>query len=221
MCLCLGRKLEEAGEGHEFSVFLGDEGFRYQLYCDSIFFSSIMLYNESWWLLKPWWEEAVWNQDWEAVETKVWQLFYVAVPFSAKALSITPTHSTCSLRLTCQFLPALLVPSVCLWNSCLITCNVNHLFLPCLTAPWVFIPLQCVGAGHQIRAWECSQVCFIWLMAVSGPDAIFYWHLTQIPVSHFWDSIVSYALFSFVHLESCFYHPSHLVIIKFQIFSTF
>lgn len=112
MCSCLGRKLEEAGEGHEFSVCLGDESFRYQLYCDSFFFSSIMLYNESWWLLKPWWEEAVWNQDWEAVETKVWQLFYVAVSFSAKALSITPTHSTCSLRLTCQFLPTLLVPSV-------------------------------------------------------------------------------------------------------------
>ena len=102
MCLCLGRKLEEAGEGHEFSVCLGDEGFRYQLYCDS-FFSSIMLYNESWWWLKPWWEEAVGNQDWEAVETKVWQLFYAAVPFSAKALSITPTHSTCPFRLNVNF----------------------------------------------------------------------------------------------------------------------
>lgn len=150
MCLCSGRKLEEAGEGHEFSVCLGDEGFRYQLYCDSLlfFFSNVL---SLWWLLKPWWEDAqevVWNQDWETVETKVWQLFYVAVPFSAKALSITPTHSTCSLRLTCQFLPTLLVPSVCLWNSCLITCNVNHLLLPCLTAPWVFIPRQYMGAGH-------------------------------------------------------------------------
>ena len=136
-CVCVWEgnwRRQERDMNSQYSLEMKVLGISYTV--TLFFFSSIMLYNESWWLLKPWWEEAVWNQDWEAVETKVWQLFYVAVPFSAKALSITPTHSTCSLRLTCQFLPALLVPSVCLWNSCLITCNVNHLFLPCLTAPW-------------------------------------------------------------------------------------
>lgn len=162
-----------------------------------------MFYNESWWFRWEDAEEVVWNQDWEMVETKVWQLFYIAVPFSARALPITPTHPTCSLRLTCQFLPTLLVPSVCLWNPCLITCNVNHLFLPCLTAPWVFIPRQYLGAGHQIRVRE-SVLRFAlsgwWLSLDQTSSFTDTWH--GIPVSHFWDNTVSYALFYFIHLAA-------------------
>lgn len=144
--------------------------------------------------------------------------FLCSCSLLSKSLIHHPYPLHLLLRLTCQFLLSTSCAKCMFMKFLSYYLQCEPSLPPCLTPLGFHPPRSAWGAGHLT---ECGRVfsglLYLNLVAVSGPGAIFHWHLAQMPVSISEIAQCHMPCF-FCSLRELFLPPESLGVINFKSF---